>query len=657
MINIGDFQDKELLLLRYICEIEEIADSFSVKDLLRRYLFLQYLIQSDEIEETFNSLAEKKIIVQETGTASYSYSLAKEITKQTRFSMLPRISNYILQTREDIINRIPLSVFQELDRLKERDSLISEFSQLLALGDWTWWKTVCEHSRNYNLTLRGDRPLEAYIAFIGKEFGMETPDISNLLGAKNSWQDADRGFAYFSASLSAITPWKNIEPVIFIIKAKGFNMEKRQKIFSIQERLRFTEKRTSFFIFVMGETNKDVESQLKTMTDIVTVFNGDIKKIVLAKFPPDSFRTFIKKHITLHLISPYQTRGHVEPSFFRGRSREINTIFAHNTKNFAIYGSRRIGKTSLLTKIVEILINSKMENTASLVNVIFLNCERGIKNEAILCKELAKQVGVDNPGELSELADNIYDINKGVTTIVIDEIDELLRNISVEEANAIMGKFRALADMGYLRIIVAGFMTLHRFFSDIRSPVYNFMDPIRLGFLDENDAIELVRLPMLALGVDYEKDYSTIKQLLHRTSMHPNLIQIMCDELVKLMDKNHERTITSEHITEVFHSNIFSEYVNNIFFINASRLSQLIILLNLLEKPFPEKIIYEKIRKQCPRIQLQKINQALEELVLSFILNKKGSMYSYFYSRFPEIMKRQHDIDILIEKLTEELNK
>ena len=139
--------------------------------------------------------------------------------------------------------------------------------------------------------------------------------------------------------------------------------------------------------------------------------------------------------------------------------------------------------------------------------------------------------------------------------------------------------------------------------------------------------------------------------------MHPNLIQIMCDELVKLMDKKGERTITSEHITEVFRSNTFTEYVHDIFFKNAPRLSQLIILLNLLEKPFPEKNIYEKIIKQCPRISLRKINQALEELVLRFILNKKGTMYSYFYSRFPEIMKRQHNIDILIEKLTEELNE
>jgi hypothetical protein len=640
MPGYDNITDKEKVLLYYsIKYVNEISTNFSISDLSKQYRFLMYAVSPDEIEGECTSLCQKQIWVNKSHATSVIYSLHPDATRGS-IEFIDDLTCYIRDSRSEIINRIPLFEFHTLNEIIGRDSGISIFSCLLALGTWKWWKNICEMSSRYTFTLMGSQSVEDFAKYICSAFALKNYSFEFADQMAREWRQ--KGFAYFNADINSITPWKDIRPAIFLIKADTFS-EIQSKIIETIDSLCFRIT-TAFIIIVLGEPNTITKQAFNTMANTVIIYHEDLKKIALAEFPANSFRDVIKNRIKLPLISPYQVEGYVHPNFFYGRQTETYTILSKANANFAIYGNRRIGKTSLLKKLVSIYTEKE--------NVVYLDCKESAMSEEILCQNLCKSMKLPLC-TLSELPNMIKE--KGDKFIILlDEIDDLL---AYTDGNKIFGLFRALSNEGYLRVIVAGYTTLHKLCMDLKSPLFNFFNPMKLGFLSGEDAMQLALQPMLSLGVNYERGESTVKQLLFFSSYHPNLIQRMCDELIWILDREKRRIIKDDDIQKVYNGEVFQKYVDEIFFANLSGVEQLIILQNLLEKSFDESIIYKKLQKDCPKLKVSQIEEALRNLVLTFVLEKDGKKYKYFYNHFSNIIIKQHTVEYLLSGLISEVNE
>ncbi len=632
-----DINGEEAILLYYAYENSKTNNSFTIQSLKRRYNFIKYLIPSENINEICTSLCNKKLINFQQHYTNYSLS-SSYLTDYKPLETTNLINKYIQNKRLEIINRIPLSEFNNLNNSIKNDPWIAYFSTLPALGDWDWWKNTYIMSNRYSSVLSGSEPIGNFVlclceSFCFKELVFESKDITN------DW--TKDGFIYFHVVIDTITPWNGIHPAVFLVKTDAVNII--PKITEIKNKLRL-QKTTSFILIVLGDLDASVKHAFDALSNIIILYPDDLKRIVLSKSLKETFRDIIKQRIELRLISPYQTDGHVQPDFCYGRENEIDMILAKEKANFAIYGNRRIGKTTLLKKLESIYRQTD--------NTIYLDCKEGIFSEEILSKALCKAMQLP-AYDLSMLPDIIKE-KKLKYIIFLDEIDDLLDKI---DSNRVFGMFRALSNEGYLRFIIAGYTSLHRLCMDLHSPFYNFFNRIELGFISETGANQLAFLPMQSLNVNYEKGESTIKQLLFYSTHHPNLIQKMCDELIKILDTEKKRLIGKNDIKRVFEGEEFNKYVSDIFYHNLTALERLIILQNLLVEAFDEKLIYAKLHKECPNLEINEIDEALQNLKLIFVFQKVGSKYKFSYKHFPSIIKKQYPIDYLIPRLIKEINQ
>jgi hypothetical protein len=631
--------DKELILYYFANQYQAKSSDFTIRDLLASFTFIKYLIPMDEIDKICNLFLKKRVFI-EKAQSPLTYTISKEI-KIDAILNSEDLKEFMINNYKDIINRIPLAEFDRLDKKRAENPIIASFSGLLVPSMHDWWAGVLEMSIKYNNVLERNGSIKNFIDYIGQAFELNKYYIENIDVAQQSWHE--KGYAYFRAEIDRITPWKNIEPCIIIIRADSY-IKNQQTINEIENKKRLNQV-IIFIPIILGEIDETLKTILVNTQNKAFLTPLDLKDIALKKSMKDAFREIIRKRIELHLISPYQVQGFVPPGFFFGRKNEIDMILTHKTANYAIYGNRRVGKTSLLKKLEDIYrkdVNHK---------VIYIDCKKGIYHQSELIKELCDDLNFPLCESATDLAKLIGNMNSKIT-LLLDEIDDLLMN---ENPNEIFGVFRALSNTGVLRVIFAGYIYLYKLSMDLNSPMYNFANPIKLGFLSETHAIELAQNPMLSLGVQYEEGISTVKRLLFYSSYNPDLIQMMCNQLVLILDKEHRRIIEHNDIINVFNGNEFQEHVDGIFFDNLKPLEQLIILQNLLVEPFGENLIFNKLEEAGLGLPFDEILNALQNLVLMFIFEKVGTKYKYTYERFPGIFKKRHDPDLFIPRLIKQI--
>ena len=644
MVKWDEISIEEGILICYASEYKKIGNSFTFASLRLRFPFFKYLMDNSEYSNLFESLFKKGAFIKILEGTEESYSLAPDVTELGTLNRGYRLK-YIQSFRQSILDRIPLEEFAELEMAESNDPTISIFSNQLALGGKDWWKHIVSMSSSYVSALIGDKQLISFVKHLSSELEIKI-DLMPIdeINAQESW--LQNGFMHFKGGIDDLTPWKSLHPCIFLIKASMINTQMRDAILSVQHRMLSEDQTVAYIYFVLESPDTIARQIIDAQTEIVKIYLGDLKKIMLADSLKKVFRDYVKSQIDIRLISPYQTKGPVSANFFFGRDHEIRTIVSNRDANYAIYGSRRIGKTSLLKKLHQIISNQS--------DTVFVDCE-GTRTIQALCMDLSKKMGLTECKSLDELSASVKDRKKRFV-VFLDEFDAVLND---KNANEILQTFRALSNEGYLRFIATGYKQLHKMSVDLKSPMYNFMNAIRLGFLSEKEAKELAFYPMLTLEVNYDKSDSALKTLIFFASSHPNLVQVMCHELVLLVSKEKKKLITEADIKKVYEGQAFANYVDEIFFDanNLSKLEKLIVLTFLRQTPFREEEIYQSIKEACPFLDILEVSSALDNLVLSFVMEKNGTWYKYPYDKLPDIIRHNHNVDSFISSFKDELKR
>jgi Cdc6-like AAA superfamily ATPase len=421
-------------------------------------------------------------------------------------------------------------------------------------------------------------------------------------------------------------------------------------------------KSTIFFYFQKSDMVENFVK--KPYLNLIALEENDLKKIVISLRPVDTFKKIILSRLSMQKISPYNIDGPALKATFYGRGDVINKIIGKKNKSFSIVGGRKIGKTSLLYKLYD--------DPAPNTRCILMNLESSFANvknykkfilalESKIEEEFKKKNAFGRLSftkSLDKLPHIIRMLSKEDKRLlfIFDEIDSLL-DFDRTNHYELIKMFRGLSQEDTCQFIFAGFKELYKLKRDIKNPLYNFCEEIKLQPLDKQPALELITRPMENMGVHY-KDEGDKELILFYTGCHPNFLQYFCMKLVEKIEKHEKaedrRTIFKSDIEEIYHSD-YQEYILDdvyMFKTDMSAVNRLILVFLVEDRKlrngirFPAEKIKNKLAAQSIEISDRDLHLHLKHLVMRFVLVDEGKdNYRFALPVFPEILEQRIDDD------------
>ncbi|MEZ4674669.1 MAG: ATP-binding protein [Caldilineaceae bacterium] len=392
----------------------------------------------------------------------------------------------------------------------------------------------------------------------------------------------------------------------------------------------------------------------------------DQAAILVSRRPSGELLNRLSQQVSLSVLSPYETSKPVTGSRFFGREAEVRRIISSDA-NFAIMGIRRIGKTSLLKEIGERYTIHAQESGDKLAEerVIFLDCS-SIKSAEHFMQEIVRKL---HPQELTRINHRHFPLHfpdflnrmakryQGPLVFLLDEFDELL--VAIANDRDILEALRSSSNTDSARYIVAGFRRLLQEVSNLDSPFFNFVKPLRLKEFTSNEAAAMIIEPMRNLGVHLERANEIVARIVQETASQPNLIQFYCSILIEQLDRMDVRTLTLEMLFSVHESEEFRAFLLNTFMDNTSHLEKAIVFA-LLVKYYPEttafdlEAIEDALAEQQVKGFFMDLDQACNNLELAGAFVRKGKLYYFATPIFAEVLMESYNAKYLLRKVIEE---
>jgi len=423
-----------------------------------------------------------------------------------------------------------------------------------------------------------------------------------------------------------------------------------------------TDRLTIFFYFRKSDIVENLVK--KPYLNLITIDENTMKRIILSekeKFR-DTFKKVILSKLSLTKISPYKPAGPAKVTFY-GRIDSLNQLSNTKSTSYAVIGSRKIGKTSLLLKLTE--------NPPRNIHYIYISAElefaKGknyrsfLKNIlSLLSFTISKKVNfgiLDYGREIDKFSKIIQQLSREGKRIVIvvDEADFMVEFDQKHEFKLIR-MFRFLSQKDFCQFIFAGFRTLYRCKRDIDNPFHNFGVEIPLKPLERDPAIDLITKPLENMGIKYGNPEDR-ESILDYTSCHPMLLQFFCQQLIAKIEKHPNvdgrRTIFKEDIEAVMDKE-YEQFIMEEVYMFTSELEPInrFILIILAEdqnrkKYFSPDEIWDKLGQDGIKIPRNEIHHHMKILVMRFILIDDGKdRYSFALPFFPDMIRKRNDINL-----------
>ncbi|HSJ59358.1 MAG TPA: ATP-binding protein, partial [Anaerolineae bacterium] len=267
--------------------------------------------------------------------------------------------------------------------------------------------------------------------------------------------------------------------------------------------------------------------------DFVVVDRQHLASIIAQSSAQRLVEIVLEQGIELSSLSPYVTKGPVPENMFFGREKEIKAItqtIQHS--NYALVGGRQIGKSSILLKLTKLLDRDPR------YRALYINCEDKFDYDDLfqsLPDEAQLPAGSHEPLAFRQLAHRLQRGSApGRLVFLLDEVDELLAfDVQPENRMQLFKSFRSLSHEGACRFVFSGGRTLYQHLHDSQSPFFNFCQELALGPLLAKSVAEIVSKPMHQLGIELPDEDLFVERLIEVSSCHPNLVQWLCDRLVR----------------------------------------------------------------------------------------------------------------------------
>jgi Cdc6-like AAA superfamily ATPase len=297
----------------------------------------------------------------------------------------------------------------------------------------------------------------------------------------------------------------------------------------------------TFYILLFelhGTPKQAIREALSGLERVSIIDAWMMKNIIMANSAKNRASDYIFEQLSIRERSPYTTAGAVSDDLFFGRQMEI-ALIRGLPENIGVFGTRTIGKTSLLRKIHTAF------KTQRKWKVFDLDCIR-IESEKSLLKNLAEKMGIAYE-EIPDIDKFRQYVTKDAETggysylFLLDEVDRLVQ-YDMENDEKIFNTFNRLCNEAMenretaVRFILFGFQQMFEQMKNPLSRLYNFMVFMPLKPLDMEGAMALVTRPMEKIQVSW-KDKKDAEYLVDRCSGHPRLLQTACHALLSKLDE------------------------------------------------------------------------------------------------------------------------
>ncbi len=371
---------------------------------------------------------------------------------------------------------------------------------------------------------------------------------------------------------------------------------------------------------------------------LIRLHEGPLKIAASSRHPKDAFDKELLGQADLGIVSPYAAHGPVPSAMFVGRETELALLVGKKDKSFAIYGPRRIGKTSLAKQLQFVLGGDPRHGEVP----VYTDC--GVAESA-----------ADVFGELSQLLHLTWDRQQsyaafvsavrrahtrqapnGRFVLILDEVDFLI--VREERHADFFRALRALMNAQLVRVVACGFRDLRRVSRRANHPVFNMLQPIQLGNLEQNAAENLIIQPMGALGLSFDPGETQVARYLlsNATTTHPGAIQFLCDRVLNILNAEKTRCLCTAHIDRAVNSEDFADYVlDGLMGLTEDELH--IVSLHTVVDSAPLAQIITNCSGVLPE---KRIRKAVAGLLDWMILRESEGMYSYALPAIPRVVRR-----------------
>lgn len=448
----------------------------------------------------------------------------------------------------------------------------------------------------------------------------------------------------------------------------------------------------SFAILVqLCDKQKFTTANTYKITKNLPVLDEDcLKRIIFSvesnKPPKWEFVMLLTLNENIASIHPFRNEGSINSDIgiFVGRT-EIFKEITSNSKDYAIFGGRRIGKTSLLNEIKRELdkngyvttFHSLMSNSNTLFVANGILRELKTKNCIINLP-----LPIDHVENFKVYMKEIY-LNNPTrkVAILLDEVDELIGN--EKDRHILIEMCRDLSNETehQIKFIFAGFKKMYQeihnkgIYEKRNSPWRNFIDDTNKQLAEIESPRELINEGLKnILGLKYSDD--VVKLIEQYSSGHPAFLQLFCALLVTSIAPRINRTnrnIFLDDVHRVFNNEReFIKFVYETLDSNLSKLQKAIIFIAAYEKQleFHHDWIHDKlheyIRMYDPGLYISddKLNLELELLVITGVTKRMDKSESYRFANvhyigiINQFEKLDHDLwEKLFSEIIEEERK
>lgn len=403
------------------------------------------------------------------------------------------------------------------------------------------------------------------------------------------------------------------------------------------------------------EAHKSLKRIVREATHDFIVLDGtDIRTLLSARDHSRRLVDLILGQVDLTVISPYVTSGPVPENMFFGRDHELKTIVRTvRDTNFAIVGGRKIGKTSVLARVYQLL------KDAPEYQPFYLDCQ-AVHNYEDFFNTVDTMwqlpLSAHTPEGLRVMARDLSALYATRTVVMLfDEIDDLLQ-YDIAQGERLFQILRALSQEGRNHFVFCGEKVLNSALHNPRLVFFNFCNLMPLSYLTPEEARRVVTDPMQDMGVALDDD-RLADRIVELAAGHPNIVQYICQKLIERINLRRERLITRVDLSALSQSAQFAEYFAEVSWGEATALERLITLLMLEHPEVTLGEMAETLRARDLRISPAQLENALDDLCLFSILRRDGPKYTFAARAFPEVLRRSQDVYGLILSFTEEIQK
>ena len=208
---------------------------------------------------------------------------------------------------------------------------------------------------------------------------------------------------------------------------------------------------------------------------------------------------------------------------------------------------------------------------------------------------------------------------------------------------AVLDALRSLSAEARCFIIFAGFWKLFEVaHADYFAPIRNFGETLTLGPLEQEACTDLLVKPMATLGIRYA-DVALIERIIENTGRRPNLIQIICTELIRRLGQR--RVIEHSDVSAALDSAAVGQALEGWGRFttdqSAARLDRIIVWAMLEEDGFALETVLQRLAPLGATVRADEVRTSLVRLDLAFVLGESGGVYRWRVPLFRERRRRE----------------